>query len=182
MVNNSFSIVHDPGGRRIFSMPEGMIGSAHMSECGRYRHSLTRCWGKSGQSILFIGLNPSTATEDKNDPTIVREIAFAKREGFDFYVKVNLMDYRATDPKALLCRDVIVRSEYNTAIILEAAISSNRVVAAWGALHKKFRPYAEEIRTYLAMRSITLSSLGMTKDGFPRHPLYVRSNTPLSPY
>src|SRR6266478_5501471 len=95
------TIEFDPGGRRTFPMPAGIRGGAHISECQRYRLSLWREWGEDDgpPPALWIGMNPSTATGDLDDPTIRREFGFTRRIGLRRYVKTNVMDYRASFPK-----------------------------------------------------------------------------------
>ena len=47
------------------------VSEAVYSDCERYRYLLTRVWGP-GPKALFVMLNPSTATEVQNDPTVER--------------------------------------------------------------------------------------------------------------
>lgn len=79
-----------------------MIKSAIISECGKYRYSLSRIWDENKANVLFIMLNPSTADGDVDDPTIRRCIGFAKSWGYGGIYVGNLFAYRATDPKELL--------------------------------------------------------------------------------
>jgi hypothetical protein len=97
--------VHDPKGKVRLTLQPGVDGSAEFSECGRYRHWLKREWGfrrfTDGREpyALWIGMNPSTAEANVDDPTIRREMGFTRRMGLDCYAKVNIMDYRATFPE-----------------------------------------------------------------------------------
>ncbi|HEX3862743.1 MAG TPA: DUF1643 domain-containing protein [Stellaceae bacterium] len=97
---------HDPGGKTKLAMIAGVDGKAEFSPCGRYRYWLSRDWSmrrfSDGRApyALWIGMNPSVAAADVDDPTIRREMAFTKVMGIDVYVKCNIMDYRATDPTA----------------------------------------------------------------------------------
>ena len=69
------------------------------SACKRYRYTLWRVWNAQPKKIcMFIGLNPSTADEFENDPTVRRCIGFAHREGCDALVMTNIFAFRATDP------------------------------------------------------------------------------------
>ena len=80
----------------------GLYGEsgAIFSECKKYRYLLWRKWGKSPHSkyVMFVGLNPSTADESIDDPTIRRCICFAKDWGYDGLFMANLFAYRATYP------------------------------------------------------------------------------------
>lgn len=49
---------------------------AQFSDCRMYRYALWRVWAQGDGCITFIGLNPSTADENKDDPTIRRCIGF----------------------------------------------------------------------------------------------------------
>lgn len=61
----------------------GEGNGALVSPCGLYRYWLDRKWAiEANASIcLFVGLNPSTADADQDDPTIVKCMDFAKRWG-----------------------------------------------------------------------------------------------------
>ena len=81
---------------------KGTIESgAHFSPCERYRYRLWRCWDASKWKLAIIGLNPSTATHEEDDPTIRRCIGFAKRDGYGGLLMLNLFALRSTDPKGL---------------------------------------------------------------------------------
>ncbi|MDA8965892.1 DUF1643 domain-containing protein, partial [Pseudomonadales bacterium] len=75
--------------------------SADFSPCRTYRYALWRTWDKTEPYVLFLGLNPSTADETENDPTITRCIDFAKQLGFGGLCMANLFAFRATQPKDL---------------------------------------------------------------------------------
>ena len=75
---------------------------AELSECGKYRYSLTRIWDETKPKVMFIMLNPSTADANNDDPTIRRCIGFAKSWGFGGLYVCNLFGFRATNPKELL--------------------------------------------------------------------------------
>ena len=93
---------HDAGGKVKTKLPAGMYGDALF--CGdreEFRPFLRRWVGQEqfpDRWVCFIGMNPSTASADFNDPTITREWGFTVREGFSAYVKHNVSDYRATHP------------------------------------------------------------------------------------
>lgn len=129
-------------------------------------------------------MNPSTATEEVDDPTVQREWTYTRsRLGVSAYVKANVMDYRATDPKALLDSGLALQSDQNRDAILDSARHAKYVVLAFGVLaNRQQREYAAELVTALEADGIPLSCLGFTADGSPRHPLYVRQDSLLLPF
>ena len=166
---------HDPGGKVRLRLKGDVVGDALFSDCGRYRRLLTRRWNgaeKEG-TVLWIGMNPSTAAGDVDDPTVLKETKFTRRWGYGRYVKANVMDYRATHPKMLLAEGVVPCSPENLPAIVEAARSAAVVVLAYGALHAKLAAHGEAVRRALASEGILLHALALTKDGHPRHPLYL---------
>lgn len=171
---------HDPGGRvRLRPLP-GVEGRAFFSECRRYRPLLIRKWDDGEKpTALWIGMNPSTADANVDDPTVRREIDFTRRLGLQIYVKCNVMDYRATDPKALLAPGVVPSSPENLPTIREQAAYAEKVIVCWGALPKSLRRFALAVEQQLNDDGIAMWCLGRTQDGSPRHPLYVRGDTPL---
>ncbi|WP_408375159.1 DUF1643 domain-containing protein [Paraburkholderia nemoris] len=174
---------HDPGGRVRIKLPADITGEARFSPCGRYRPLLVRRWAKGDSFALWIGMNPSTATGEVDDPTVQREWTYTRsRLGVSAYVKANVMDYRATDPKALLAEGIEPQSESNQNTILEQARNARYVVLAFGALTKAQRRYASELVTALETEGIPLFCLDFTADGSPRHPLYVKQDSPLVPF
>lgn len=153
-----------------------MQRSAVISECGMFRYELSRRWD-AGPLLEWVMLNPSTADGTLDDPTIRRVIGFAKRWGYGGIVVRNLYAYRATDPSALANAPDPIGPENRTYLRREDA---DLTVAAWGA-HPAVvgwwsgYPYAWQ-RTVL-QRDNGLWCLGTTKEGHPRHPLYVRGDT-----
>jgi len=145
-----------------------VIRRAKMDPTGTYRYSLLREWGESGR-VLFVMLNPSTADGEQDDPTIRRCMGFASNAGFGSMSVVNLYAYRSTDPKYAGMAAQPVGPE-NDATITEEASRADLVVVAWGAYsHGKNR--IKQVLELLRPRRILC--LGTTKDGSPRHPLYV---------
>lgn len=135
---------------------------------GRYRYLLWRRWAEA-DSLLFVMLNPSTADAERDDPTIRRCIGFARAWGFGGVEVVNLFAWRATLPRQLAAaKDPVGR--HNDAAILEAVARSRAVIAAWG-VHGALRGRDAQVARLLA--ATRLRCLGVTRDGAPRHPLYV---------
>jgi hypothetical protein len=127
-------------------------------------------------------MNPSTADGNVDDPTVRRECDFTALWGYGTYRKCNVMDFRATQPKALLQADVAPRSEINLSIIVEQARSAELVVLAFGSLHKKLGHYGLEVVRALEAEDIGAVCLGITANGSPKHPLYLRKDAERLPY
>jgi hypothetical protein len=176
---------HDPGGKVKLPLPAGVTGEAFFSDCGRYRWLLWRRWPHTGKDgfALWIGMNPSTAAEDVDDPTVKREWTYTRdRLDLGSYAKANVMDYRATHPEDLRAPGIVPQSADNGREIIGNARHAAIVVLAFGALPKPFRRYAAEIVGRLEAEGIALWCMGFTKDGSPRHPLYVAGETQLVPF
>lgn len=150
--------------------------SAVISECGKYRYLLqrkTNCPLRWVKKCTFIMLNPSTADAEKDDPTIRRCIKFAEREGCTKLSVVNLFALRATNPNDLTFYDD-PQGPKNFGHIFAEVESAHVVIAAWGS-HKMAKcRLAKEL-----FKVDGIKCLGKTKDGSPRHPLYVKSDAPL---
>jgi hypothetical protein len=145
----------------------------------RYRYSLWREWSAYHQRIAFVLLNPSTADELKNDPTIRRCMGFAQAWNFGSLEVVNLFAYRATDYRELFKAIDPVGAE-NNRFLMQAVERCSTVVLAWGT-RGPFLNRDRQVMSLLAGRN-GLYCLGITKDGQPRHPLYVKGDTNLEPF
>lgn len=153
--------------------------SATISECGKYRYWLERQWS-TVPPLAFVMLNPSTADAEIDDPTIRRCMAFAKRERAGGIVVVNLFGLRATDPSELeRVEDPFGRA--NIEALGAVLVSQWKVVCAWGAHREAIVP-GHVLRKRAKDCAARLWCLGKTKDGHPRHPLYLPSNQPLEAY
>lgn len=161
--------------------PEGVEvrRGAIISDDGKYRYRLTRYWWP-GRSLPFVMLNPSTADASIDDPTIVRCVGFARRLGFSGIGVWNLYALRATRPVHLWKSPDPVGPDNDAKlrVLFEWAYWAEvEVVAGWGANAK-----ADRVEEVLAMPYATrvLHRLGpTTKGGAPRHPLYLKADTPL---
>lgn len=143
---------------------------ALFSECKKYRYSLWREWEPNATRVTFIGLNPSTADETVNDPTIRRCIGYAKDWGYGGINMLNLFAYRSTDPKGLTKVEDPVGALNN--FYLESTARTGFVVAAWGT-HGTLNNREEEV---LLLLNNKLHHLGLTKNGHTKHPLYLPKN------
>lgn len=185
------TMTHDPGGKVKVRLDAGVTGDAFFSgpnDC--YRLWLKRQW--HGWRIddhwlpekfaLWIGMNPSTADASFNDPTIRREMDFTMGENFgelDAMIKVNVCDYRSTKPEGLLEPGVIPCSKANLPLIRDISKSASKIVCAWGMLDRRLVHHAVNVETALRADGHELWCLGLTKNGSPRHPLYVKGDTKL---
>lgn len=172
---------HDPGGKVRLRLAEGVHGDVVLSPDGRHRQLMRRWLGEGfpERYILFIGMNPSTADATVDDPTCAREWTFARREGFFGMAKCNVGDYRATDPRMLLQPEVEAVSPANIPTIRATARGADRVVLCHGKLNRALAPAGREIVDVLRGDGIALWCFGTNADGSPKHPLYLRADTPL---
>ncbi len=106
-------------------------GAAGFSRCRRYRYWLRRSWDTTLPQCAFIGLNPSTADADTDDPTLRRCVDFAKQWGCGSLLLVNLFALRATDPRALTTVPDPIGPRANI-WLRRAKHESKLLVAAWG--------------------------------------------------
>jgi hypothetical protein len=150
-----------------------MERSALFSTCGTFRYRLGRRWGR-GPRIAFVLLNPSTADELVDDPTIRRCIGFAQRAGFGGLEIVNLYAYRATKPVDLRRAGYLVGPD-NDAHIAAAMAVSRKVVLAWGGQARDMERQAAIFRLLREAHRLPYC-LRVTGDGFPEHPLRLPSD------
>lgn len=155
-------------------------GEAVFNEARTHRYLLIRTWEQQAKRLVWVMLNPSTASAEADDPTIRRVTAFTRREDYGALAVVNLFGLRATNP-AELRGHPDPAGERNDEFILDQCRPGWTVVAAWGA-HGTLLGRAEHVTASLLARGVNLACLGVTKDRQPRHPLYVPAAAPLVPY
>ena len=152
------------------------------SPCRKYRYVLTRLLPVefsfserpfTGNTIMFIGLNPSTADETINDPTIRRLIDFSKQWGFTRMLMTNLFAYRATDPNEMKAQGEPVGVK-NDKHLLDCAGQSQLIVACWGN-HGAHQNRSQHVRQLLAAHR--LMHFKLTQANEPIHPLYLPANS-----
>jgi len=149
-----------------------------LSPCREYRYCLWREWDPTNQSYaLFIGLNPSTADEIEDDPTIGRCVDFAKSWGYGALCMVNLFAYRATEPAVMKAHTAPVGID-NDRWLTEFANDAGVIVAAWGVDGAHLQRDKEVMRLLAGK----LSCLVKTKHGHPGHPLYKKKSLKPSPF
>lgn len=162
--------------------------SARFSPDRRHRYVLSRALTGTQVSpdgpltCLFIGLNPSTADEVEDDPTVRRCAGFARLWGYERVSLVNVFALRATDPRELrlVPREDAIGPD-NDEHVLREAQAAELVVAAWGNGAKLARR-GEYVADMLVMAGVGLQVFGLTKDGHPRHPLYLPASAEPEPW
>lgn len=151
---------------------DGLATGALFSPCRRWRYMLWRRWNEAAPSCMFVGLNPSTADETKNDPTVTRCINYAKAWGYGSLWMLNIFAFRATDPMVMKSMQGAAVGPRNDEFLVAAGRGAGVVVAAWGT-HGTFRGREPEVRRLFAGAGVKLSYLRLTQGGHPSHPLYL---------
>ncbi len=149
------------------------VGAAEISACGNYRFWLYRTWGP-GPECGLIGLNPSTATSTRDDPTTKKCILMAKKLGFFSIWLFNLYAWRASNPRELDQVENPV-GDLNQLWLKRAIKSSLPIVICWGN-----RGIQAPLEKTISLEKRELWCFGKTKLGAPRHPLYLPLNTKVS--
>ena len=147
-----------------------MKKQANISKDKIYRYTLSRTWDSTKPTVLFIGLNPSIADENVDDPTVTRCINFAKDWGYGTLLMANLFAYRSTYPKEIYLIDDPIGKD-NDYYLLECVKQSDLIMACWG-----------NNGTYMGREKIikelvpNLYCLQKNKNGTPHHPLRLPRN------
>lgn len=146
----------------------------------KYRYVLYRSWDHTLPRIAFIGLNPSKADENINDPTVRRCINFAKKWGYGSLLVGNIFALKSTDPNELYgAKDPV--GPFNDTWLDKIFNDADTTVACWGT-HGNLNKRGQDVRflLYGGQGSIGVRYLhvfGFTKHGFPKHPLYLNGKT-----
>ncbi len=145
---------------------------AEISDDGRYRYKLSRWWSDDLgiDAVVWMMLNPSTADAEQDDATIRRCIGFSQRWGYDGLVVVNLFALRSTDPKAMFANPDAIGGRRNRDTVLYEA-KGRDVVVAWGANVDGVAAYTNLLATRVQEVARSITCLGVTKGGHPRHPV-----------
>lgn len=146
---------------------------AIFSDCRKYRYCLFRNWNEDLKIITFIGLNPSTANENKDDPTIRRVMRFAFDWGYSGVQMLNLFALVTPYPKDLKQHPDPVGK--NDQFLLDSV--NTEVIFAWGSFSEATDRSKEVVKMFP-----NAMCLGYNKDGTPKHPLYVPGNTKPIPF
>ncbi len=171
-----------PASEEIAQMASPMPTTAIFSEDQVYRYTLSRVTSvKDGGTVLFIMLNPSTATAEEDDPTIRRCYKFAQDWGYTHLLVGNLFAYRATDPKEFQMVNDPVGPD-NDQHLLAMARAADLIICAWGQMGESRRRGWKVLWVLNRMNKrregyhlqIPIRHLGLTKNGQPKHPLYLK--------
>lgn len=149
---------------------DGCRSQAVYSACEVYRYALTRAWG-AGPRLNVVMLNPSTADERRNDPTIERCERRARAGGFGAMRITNLFALRATDPRDLKAHSAPVGPD-NDAVLTDVVRRSDMTLCGWG-VHGTHMARGAQVIALLRGTGVPLHVLDLTRDGHPRHPLYM---------
>lgn len=144
----------------------------------KFRYKLWRIWDSERPKITFIGLNPSTADQDTNDPTMRRLINFCSRNNYGGLYMTNLFSVIATDSKELkqLTNPVDYPEIKNTKTIYtiqDCAKLSDKVVFCWG--RSKYHPSMINHCLKIIETFPDAYCFGFNSDGSPKHPLYLKN-------
>lgn len=148
---------------------------ADFSEDRKYRYCLWRIWDLSKPRVMFIGVNPSKADENKNDNTLTKVTKIAKNNGFGGLYMMNLFPFVSTNIKNLQC-DYLSNS-VNYDWLEKIYDKCSKVVYCWG--NSKMAKEAEVNVTYIFVNPMCLDH---NKNGSPKHPLYCKDDTILIPF
>ncbi len=137
--------------------------------------------------LICFGINPSTAVPGDLDPTVTRVRARAATKGHDGWTMCNVYPQISTDPKKVhRAFDPALKDANERHIAEHVGGRPLTILAAWGTLVMS-RPYlrqlAHDIASMPELKHCSWVSLGdLTKDGHPRHPLYVSGDAPFVPF
>ncbi len=152
------------------------LKGAIFSEDRKYRYALWRIWSPTKVFRLQIGLNPSKAGAEIDDPTITRGVKRAWLDGFGGFFQGNMYGFVSTNPDVLLGQGDFIGSE-NDGYLRWMIAHTNQTVCGWGS----FPPVIKRAGAVLKMITEPYC-LGINRDGQPKHPLYVAYDTPVVLY
>lgn len=138
-----------------------------------YRYRLDRSWDASRPRMVWIMLNPSTADDRVDDPTIQACMEIARRNRCGAIVVVNLFALRSSTPRVLLDAEDPVGPRNDTflrLVLVDDSRAGDFVIAAWGT-NGGLRQRDAAVRAMVADWSLKLKCIGRTMGGHPKHPL-----------
>ncbi|MFF4607789.1 DUF1643 domain-containing protein [Streptomyces sp. NPDC001339] len=169
---------------RGLTLQQSPAGTAVFGARYTHRYALTRTW-EAGTHAVFVLLNPSEATAYQDDATLRRLVGFARREGHGGLVLANAFAVRSKSPYILDTHSPAALAatvgEHNDELLQLLAQEAGDVVVGWGIWGRVFSR-AAAVEQLLTGNGARLWALGLTKDGHPRHPLYLAKAAPLTRY
>jgi hypothetical protein len=143
---------------------------ADFSDCRKYRYTLWRTWSSDKPKIMFLGLNPSTADEVKNDPTVTRCINYARKWGYGGMYMMNIFAFRTTYPVELKkAKDPIGKDNDKWILLISKKV--DLCIGAWGN-DGQYLDRSTKIKELVA----NLYCLKVNSSGEPAHPLYLKAS------
>lgn len=155
----------------LFSINKG----AEFSDCGKYRYALWRIWDDSKPIVMFIGLNPSTADSEEDDPTIESVARISKHNGYGGFYMMNL--FGIISSKSEILKQVADAQGDNLKWHREIIDRCKDVVFAWG----NFKEAVEVSKDFISGYPKALC-IKKNKNGSPVHPLYQKETSILKPF
>lgn len=126
--------------------------------------------------VAFVLLNPSTADEREDDPTIRRCTGYAKAWGYGGLVLGNIFAFRATDPKLMkVARDPVGPENDAWLQKIASQVGTGHLICGWGA-YGKHQGRGAAVLALLIGFGHAPKALAMTAAGMPGHPLYLRAD------
>ena len=152
-----------------------IVSEAIYSKCYKFRYSITKRYKTGKGNLLFILLNPSIATENIYDPTLLRCKKRAEKSLFKQFRVCNLFAFRSTNPKKLhKIKDPT--GPQNNKILRNSIKWSDKVICSWGNLGT-INDRNLEVTNILKEFKTPVFHLGLTKNKQPKHLLYISYKT-----
>jgi len=153
------------------------LKGAIFSDDRKYRYALWRVWRNRGPYLLFIGLNPSTADQLNNDPTITRLVNRAYKFGYGGLIGMNLYALVSTDPRGLTEEGDLAIGQLTDEYLKMGVELTTDHLCGWGSFSQAAK---RAPGVYRLLRNPVC--LGMNTNGEPRHPLYIKYGAPFRVY
>jgi hypothetical protein len=149
-----------------------MLKGAEFSPCRNYRYQLYRIWDEDKPKAMCIGLNPSTANAESNDPTIESLIRILTHNGYGGLYMVNLFALISPYPEDLRkCPDPV---KDNDRWLRKTRELCSDVIYCWGNF-KQVQYRVKHVTPWFT----SAKCFGKNKNGSPKHPLYLKKDCSL---
>lgn len=155
---------------------ENINKGADFSNDGLYRYKLWRIWDDSKPKAMVIGLNPSNANADKDDPTISILKRMLSILGYGGFYMMNCFAYITSKPE-LLKHDPVADGFNNHLLTVTAGICDDIIFAYGGFKVIKKMGRDKELMEMFP----TAKCFAKSKDGSPIHPLAMQERNGRNP-